>query len=86
MMSSSPGRPGVATFLPLNYHWSTLLHMEVVRSVAPILHSVDSDMKRCKSSAHSCVKDPLRKCNKVATYFALLVDLGSIYNFSHYFF
>ncbi len=34
----NPGRPGVATFLPLNYHWSTLLHMEVVRSVAPILH------------------------------------------------
>ncbi len=33
-----PGRPGVATFLPLNYHWSTLLNMEVVRSVAPILH------------------------------------------------
>ncbi len=33
-----PGRPGVATFLPLNYHWSTLLHMEVVRSVAPHLH------------------------------------------------
>ncbi len=24
-----PGRPGVATVLPLNYHWSTLLHMEV---------------------------------------------------------
>ena len=40
------------------------------------LNSVDSDMKRCKSSAHSCVKCPLRKCNKVATYFALLIDLG----------
>ncbi len=33
-----PGRPGGATFLPLNYHWSTLLHMEVVKSVAPLLH------------------------------------------------
>ena len=33
-----PGRPGVATLLPLNYHWSTLLHTEVVRSVAPLLH------------------------------------------------
>ncbi len=36
--TSFPGRPGVATVLPLNYHWSTLLHMEVVRSVAPLLH------------------------------------------------
>ena len=33
-------------------------------------------MKRCKTSAHSNVKDTLRKCNKVTTYFALLVDLG----------
>ena len=41
-------------------------------------------MKRCKSSAHSCVKDPLRKCNKVATYmyFALLVDLGGAIEFA----
>ncbi len=28
----------MATVLPLNYHWSTLLHMEVVRSVPPLLH------------------------------------------------
>ena len=28
----------MATFLPLNYHWSTLLHMEVVKSVTLLLH------------------------------------------------
>ncbi len=34
--------------------------------------------KWCKGSAHSCVKHSLSnyKCNKVATHFALLVDLG----------
>ena len=74
---------------PLFYHlinWSTLLHMEVLRSVAPLLHCIFymsnqcrySGVKRCKSSAHSCVKDPLGKCSKVATHFALLVDLGSL--------
>ncbi len=36
--NSIPGRPAVATFLPLNYHWSKLLRMEVVGSVAPLLN------------------------------------------------
>ena len=35
-MCDYPGRPGVATVLPLNYRWSTLLHMEVVRSVKAV--------------------------------------------------
>ena len=30
------------------------------------------------ATAHSCVKDPLRKCSKVANHFALLVDLGGV--------
>ncbi len=51
-------------------HVGLQTHVQIVlRSVAPLLHIF-------KSSAHSCVKDPLRKCNKVATHFALLVDLG----------
>ena len=33
----TPGRPGVANFLPLNYHWSTLLHMEVKAVHTPVL-------------------------------------------------
>ncbi len=57
-----PGRPGLATFLLLNYHWSTLLHMEVVRSVTPLLHFFVLIL-------HSAVISPL------ATYIAFLADL-----------
>ncbi len=55
-----PGRPEVATDLPLIGTGFTLQNIEVLKS--------DSDTP--------WVKVPFKKCNKVYTYSALLIDLG----------
>ncbi len=53
--------------------------MEVVRSVAPLLHFfiIDHGQNSADTVVWKGVKDPLMKCNKVATHFALLVHLGT---------
>ncbi len=90
LFTSYPGRPEVATgSLLIGF---TLQNIEVLKSVPllfikypPLQVSYSHFMKSCKRKGMytAMVKDPFKKCDRVDTFCALLVDLGTLDRFQN---